>query len=485
MAERLPLPYGNIFQVGTPYLDQLNDRLYAQQKLNEQRRYQQFQSLDDDFRRDVANIRKADIPDFTKAYQEYKNAKINLLKGNNGRNFDPMKAEQEANEKLAKAYSILNESATEKAWEKDLATKIHSNWKQYNDDATDLLKTRMQVPVGGLPTFTVKGRNGEDLNLYGDDAYRYKGNFDFSKDIKGAFGNARELGVVDETTDPKALERTMAKYRGFNNPYQAYQILLNSLADPRKAEEFIKTHQFSPVEEKQIEDNFKSIVGKDAFKKIHSLKGDEGFIGDDTDLGKAAKLSIMLGTTDLARSEMPKTKVKETIDYKNELAKEMQDRAQRNSLQRLFVYAGIQDRKPEAIGRNIDEVIANHIQDARDNNGEVVTDNATYESITGKKKTGSSVLLFDEQDSKYKYGTKDATTGEVKITGEVPSDLAKVKLTKTYKAGLDSRYNTGKKVETKTEYKLNGKTYKLDQIQKAAKASGMTVEQYIKQAGLQ
>jgi len=45
------------------------------------------------------------------------------------------------------------------------------------------------------------------------------------------------------------------------------------------------------------------------------------------------------------------------------------------------------------------------------------------------------------------YGTK-GEGGEVKIVGEVPVELGRVKLTQKYKSGLDSKYNTGKKLET-------------------------------------
>lgn len=135
----------------------------------------------------------------------------------------------------------------------------------------------------------------------------------------------------------------------------------------------------------------------------------------------------------------------------------------KNSISRLYVYANIQDRKPETIGRNIDNLIGQHIEDARNNNGHVITDNATFESITGKKATSNSFLMFDEGQNKYVYGRK-GEDGVTVTLGEVPVDLARIKLTKTYKSGLDSRYNTGKNITPKENYLIKGKTYTAKQL---------------------
>lgn len=151
-------------------------------------------------------------------------------------------------------------------------------------------------------------------------------------------------------------------------------------------------------------------------------------------------------TMELLQPKIAKTKVvdnKEEVMKRNQaFQKEMTQIRHQNSLQRLYVNASVQDRKPENVQRNIDGIITDHISSARGNNGQVFVDDDTFEAITGRKKGGSSVLLIDEQGN-YSYGKKDSETGKIEISASVPYELAKTKLTKTYKSGLDSKFNTG------------------------------------------
>ena len=76
-----PIPTGEAFLVKTPYLDKIADRLYAEQKQRELTQQNEAKLLDTEFSKNVSKLRDADIPEYTKKYQDYKNAKINLLKG--------------------------------------------------------------------------------------------------------------------------------------------------------------------------------------------------------------------------------------------------------------------------------------------------------------------------------------------------------------------------------------------------------------------
>lgn len=165
-------------------------------------------------------------------------------------------------------------------------------------------------------------------------------------------------------------------------------------------------------------------------------------------------------TMELLQPKIAKTKVvdnKEEVMKRNQaFQKEMTQIRHQNSLQRLYVNASVQDRKPENVQRNIDGIITDHISSARGNNGQVFVDDDTFEAITGRKKGGSSVLLIDEQGN-YTYGKKDSETGKIEISASVPYELAKTKLTKTYKSGLDSKFNTGGNAPTVTPPSNNNK----------------------------
>jgi len=71
----------------------------------------------------------------------------------------------------------------------------------------------------------------------------------------------------------------------------------------------------------------------------------------------------------------------------------------------------------------------------------LVTDAETYKSITGEDKTSVSVMKVDPNYG-YVYGRND-DKGNFIEKGRVPFDAGKIKLTKTYKSGLDARYNNG------------------------------------------
>lgn len=173
-------------------------------------------------------------------------------------------------------------------------------------------------------------------------------------------------------------------------------------------------------------------------------------------------------TLELLQPTVTKTKAidnKDAIMTRQEnFRREQQQRSHQNSLARLYVYANIKDRTPENIGRNVDGLISQHITDARDNGGQILVDAETYKSITGQDKTGSSILMVDETGN-YTYGRKN-TEGAFVPSGNIPLDAAKIKLTKTYKSGLDSRYNTGNEKSTSTgsKYNIKGKEYTEKQL---------------------
>jgi hypothetical protein len=339
------LPQGDIFAVGTPYLDRLSNRLYAHQQLLEQQRMKELQSLDDDFKKSITNIRSADIPEFTKAYNDYRMARISQLRKPATDRNEYFQQQQDVNQKLANAYSLLNDSVTEKAREKDLATKIHGNWKNYTDNASDWLKTRMGVPTSQLSTFTTKDEKGNPITYDSEEPILYKGGFDFSKDIKNAYGVAqKDLGTIDETKDPKSIQKTIGKYKGYNSPFAAYSQLVSSLADPRKANSFIKTHQFSPEVEQQIENRFNSIVSNPTYQHLYGLTGDEIFPADDTELGHAAKMAVMLALTPPSREEVLKTDEKAKMDYGKDIAFEKMDKADKIAMKHIWYNASLQGK---------------------------------------------------------------------------------------------------------------------------------------------
>ena len=71
-------PYGDVYTIPTSTVDGIANRLYQEQKIREQQKLQQDKALDDEFAKNVAGVKSADIPDITSAYNEFKQAHINL-----------------------------------------------------------------------------------------------------------------------------------------------------------------------------------------------------------------------------------------------------------------------------------------------------------------------------------------------------------------------------------------------------------------------
>jgi hypothetical protein len=457
------VPFGNIFEVKSPATDRLTERIYREERQRELYRQQQSRMLDDEFARNMSGIRDSDIGDLTKAYGDYKLSYQNTLKKRGGVSPDEQLA---VLRKKAAIYDIINKSKQEKAWEDMQSKQITTDKKGiYADDAAEQLRVRRSKPLGKLNV-------EEDKKLL----YPYSVP-DLAKEIKTAEGTEREVPITIGVSKIDPLKDDKEVYKVKNNPSVFAGKLLEQIVATNKTRNFagIYNNKYDEQELEDLKNKYYAKVNDPKFQAIYGTV--DPLPATDTDLGKAVAIRTM---EEYANLDLKPTKLISEVNQdramtrRQQFAKEQQARAHQNSLSRLFVYTNIQDRKPETIGRNIDALIAQHIEDARANNGEVVTDNATFESITGKKKTGSSVLMFDEANNKYTYGTKDATTGEVKIAGEVPVDLGRIKLTKTYKTGLDSKYNTGKEIKVAPgTYLIKGKKYSEAELIKM----GYTVDQ--------
>jgi hypothetical protein len=77
--QNIPLPYGDAYLVGTPAIDRMSQQLYAEQKQRELIRQKQGAALDEEFAKNVANVRDVDVPEITKRYGEWKTANQQLI----------------------------------------------------------------------------------------------------------------------------------------------------------------------------------------------------------------------------------------------------------------------------------------------------------------------------------------------------------------------------------------------------------------------
>lgn len=475
MPQQFSAPFGDIFRVETPSLDQMNERLYNEELQMKLLRQKQANELDEQITKNVANIRDADVDDFTKAYQDWKFSKQALMKQ---KKLNPQEYAQQqlvVNRKLADLYKLANASKSEKEREEDLAKRIVMKPDDFNDHASKLMVTARNTPLSKLKTVEaeVDGTVGT-LDLTDIENYLYRDKTNWQPILQKAAGTVIPRGTPIEKPSADGLQREVTTYKGGNDPLSYYNSIVGSLAGPRAGESLSKRFTFTPEEAQTITDEFNRLKETPEFKNAYGAIE----FPESSNMSSASRTAKLL-----AMQHAIQNKPSATVSYKpntdaitnrrEDFTREMTEKRHQNSLARLYVYAGIQDRKPEAIGRNIDEMIAQHIQYARDNNGEVVVDNDTWESLTGVPQTKNSVLMVDESGN-YQYGKKDPTTGKVEVWKPVPFQLAKTKWTKEYKSGLDAKFNTGtKKPEVKKEkfplppgkprtVKQNGHTYTWD-----------------------
>lgn len=225
-------PWGNAFIVNTPRTDRFVQQMLVEQKQRDAIRQQQMQALDDEFAKNVANVRDIDIPEVQKAYGDYQNLYIGLMKKKGGAT-----PEDRLNLLRAKGnmYKLINESKQLLTDEEDLRKEIMKNPDVFEDDAASILSVRRQTPLSKLRTPGIfKDAKGNPLNLLDYNTYRYKGpNFDFSNSLKDAQGLLRPVFQEEEALEG-GLQSKITEYKFGNTPAQFYDKLLASLAE-RKA----------------------------------------------------------------------------------------------------------------------------------------------------------------------------------------------------------------------------------------------------------
>src|SRR5574337_2155462 len=116
-------PYGDAFIVGTPYLDQFSNQLYAEQKLREAQQQQESKALDEEFSRNLASIRTPDVGLLSNAYNDFKQTSIALAKKGRVTPEERMDLLQ----KKANMYKIINGSKEKMAEEKNMGSLLNKD----------------------------------------------------------------------------------------------------------------------------------------------------------------------------------------------------------------------------------------------------------------------------------------------------------------------------------------------------------------------
>ena len=339
-------------------------------------------------------------------------------------------------------YKLINESKAEREREEMYGKRYSTKPDDFNDNAPELLIEGRKLPISKKRNYI--GADGVAIDLTNPQNLLWQDKTNWQPILQKAGGTLNRRGESTRVKLPGGLEEEETTYKGLSSPVDYYQSIVGAaMSSPRGAKSLSNRYQFTPEEAQDITIKFEALKNTPEFKAAY---GDVKFpeFADMTEGTRTAKLLAMThALNNPIVAEKKKVKDLDAITKnRQQFAIEQQQRGHQNSLSRLFVYAGIRNQTPENIQNNVDGVINTHIESARGNNGQVVTDDETFETLTGKGKGRNSVLLIDEQGN-YSYGKKDTETGKLVIEGTIPYELGKTKLTKKYKSGLDSRFNTG------------------------------------------
>lgn len=259
-----------------------------------------------------------------------------------------------------------------------------------------------------------------------------------------------------------------------DNPLKLNEVIVEKFDDgakqviaARSANDYENSYSFAS----QVQEEMKDPISRAKLEK--TFKEQFGTMPQSpTDYATAFNMEIL-------QPEIRKTK---PIDNKEEITRRSQEFQRemtavrnQNSINRLYIYAGLQANKPMSpneIAMGIDNLIVNHIKTADANNGELLVDAETYKVITGQPQTKNSYLTVDAQGN-YKYGKRNPDTGQLDVTTlkEVPYQLTKGKLTEAYpKTRPVVNQPQGQKTDNKTYNVIDPKTGK-------TVLSGVTKEQ--------
>ncbi len=319
-----PIPTGEAFLVKTPYLDKIADRLYKEQQQQQLTQQNEAKLLDTEFSKNVSKLRDADIPEYTKKYQDYKNAKINLLKGKFKTNDDFIKAQLDAQGKMADWASFGTGSIRDKEEEEVYAKAvINDKTGKYDANATKILIERRKTPRSKFKQdITIPGTNTVvpiDLNDI-DGLVKYKGqNTDFTKTFKDAQGIRQVYGGEVTTPSKDGLTTTKTVYKAFNPPSKQFDVLVNSRKGANWEKDFLINHDYTDAEANEIVAGYERLKQTPEFQAAYKDIPDIPQTAFASNLGRAMALSVMKNAQlnpPIAETKKPQQDIGAVMDRK-------------------------------------------------------------------------------------------------------------------------------------------------------------------------
>lgn len=293
-------PYAGGFLVKTPYLDQLVNRLYAEQQQKNLQQRQDNKMLDEEFSRNLSGIWDADIPELTKKYSDYKQSWKNFYKKKGG---GTPQEQLEVLKKKADMYSLLGNSKEHRGWWEGKVKTVQADKKGlFADDAAQQL-----VSMRGIPSSQVDRNAVEPKLLY---PYSVP---EFDKINKEAVGTLieRRGKPVKSVTDPLAEETPV--WKTGNTPNQIYEHLLGSIMSKNLGKNYagLVLHSMSDQEKEDITNKYVAKVNDPKFIAAYGEVKPFPQLALETPLGQAVALQTMKNVVD---TPIPEPKIEKVYN---------------------------------------------------------------------------------------------------------------------------------------------------------------------------
>ena len=368
--QRIGGPYGDIFSAGTPALDNLSKQLYNEHQQRDKQREQQIISMDNEFSKNVANIRDADVADIAKLYGDWKSSTQQLMKQKGGATPEQ---QLENLRKKAEMYKALNESKSFKEREEFRAKRYAVKASDFIDEAGDLMTKGRNLPISQLRQYKIKGADGKEtiIDLTNDEPLLYQDKTNWQPILQKAAGTLTQRGKPLEEDTPDKLQKKIITYKGLNSPIDFYTSVASSFNTPRADEHFANRFSFSPQEAQTITEEFNRVKDTPEFKQVY---GDVSFpsSSDLTPGLKTAKLLAMQHaihnqpTSSFTMKDNKGAVMDRTEKFKKLMADDKFEKS-KALISLMNYYRDVRDdKKAEAVGGDVDAFIDEQDKDAEE-----------------------------------------------------------------------------------------------------------------------
>lgn len=277
-------PYGEIYTTPTTAVDNIAKRLYAEKQQRDLQQRQDAKMLDDEFGKNLANVKSVDIPEIVSKYNKFKQAKINIQRKGAKANQDD---QMEAMIAQADLSNSIGASKEDKERIKTRFTDVRVDKKgRYKPDAQKKLTQYLNTLT------SERNPDADDDDLYNQ--YSFPDLEKVSVNMIG--GKPTEIRLPTGKSSSKGdLYDDESVYQRFNHPNKMYEnafLDVSKRAD-RQAYERIVLDSLNEQEKKDLATRYFAKISSPEFKAIYGEVQPFPESAGATELGEAVALSVM------------------------------------------------------------------------------------------------------------------------------------------------------------------------------------------------